>query len=386
MISLFHRSQNYSGFSTKIKDKFIAGIVQTSRGCPFDCEFCNVTLYVGRKMSYKPVDNVLREVEQLYAMGFRFIVIADDNFAAGRKKAKEILSALRDWNKRKKHPVKFETQLSIDVASDTEFLELAAEAGLFRVFIGIESPNVESLRETNKLHNLRGNILDDIKEFFKHGIAVTCGCITGFDHDDLTIFQQQFDFIMKAGICTAQVLPLTAGDGTRLKERIVKEGRYIDVYKKNHSGQKMTSPITNLTIMPKLMTLEQLQQGVFWLLWNIYKPENIAKRVKTFFEIFEESPKKDKLKISKSFINKYGMEIILRTLKYYITRAPAEERKSIRQMISYARKSSHPQSFDIVVNTFFRARANVELLTRLNSQIADIEYPETIKEPLLEKI
>ena len=146
---------DYGGYSRKSLKKYMMGIVQTSRGCPFDCEFCDVTVYVGRKMRYKPIENVIEEVAQLYKMRkSRFIFLADDNFSAGRSRAKKILIALRDWNWKQRKPVSFITQVSIDAAGDDEFLELAAEAGLTRVFIGIETPNISSLRESNKKQNI----------------------------------------------------------------------------------------------------------------------------------------------------------------------------------------------------------------------------------------
>lgn len=159
---------DYSSITQAILNHYMCGIVQTSRGCPFDCEFCSVIIYSGRKMRYKTVDNVIQEVEQLYTMGIRFVFLADDNFSANKKISKDILRALRNLNKTKKVPITFTTQLSIDIASDTEFLELAVAAGLKNVLIGLETPNVESLKETGKFQNLKNNPIEEVKKFLEH--------------------------------------------------------------------------------------------------------------------------------------------------------------------------------------------------------------------------
>ena len=134
---------DYSGYSRRAKGTYYGGIVQTSRGCPFDCEFCDVIVFVGRKMRYKPVELIIEEVDALKGMGMKFAVLADDNFSAGRRKAKEILEALCRWNRKQRDPMSFVTQLSIEISDDAAFLELAAEAGLNRVLVGIESPSEE---------------------------------------------------------------------------------------------------------------------------------------------------------------------------------------------------------------------------------------------------
>jgi radical SAM superfamily enzyme YgiQ (UPF0313 family) len=136
------------------RDRAVSGAIQTSRGCPFECEFCDVIQYVGRKQPHKQIDQVLRELDLLYEQGYRDVFLADDNFTVYRKRAKELLSALRDWNRAAKHGrVAFSTHVSIDVGRDGELLDLAVEVGLKIVFIGIETPNEDSLRETKKRRN-----------------------------------------------------------------------------------------------------------------------------------------------------------------------------------------------------------------------------------------
>ncbi len=179
----------------------IIGNVQTSRGCPFECEFCDVITYLGRKQRHKPVAQVLRELDEVYRHGYRYVFLSDDNFTVHRSRAKEVLEGLRDWNRRQSQgPVRFITQVSIDAARDDDMLRMCAEAGLSTVFIGIETPNEESLRETKKRQNLKIDLLDQAQCFLDHGIGVTAGMIVGFDADGPDIFDRQYEFAMSSPI------------------------------------------------------------------------------------------------------------------------------------------------------------------------------------------
>ncbi len=367
---------DYSYLSKKTKDEFMSGIVQTSRGCPFDCEFCNAIVYVGRKMRYKKVDVVIKEAQQLYDMGIRIIVLADDNFPAGREKAKEILRALRDWNNKHKSKVTFFSQFSIDTAKDEEFMELSAAAGLSRMVVGIETANTESLKETGKMQNLKRSMFDDIRTFNQHGFVVTTGCLVGFDSDDLSIFQHQFDFFMQTGIPGVHVYPLQALDGTRLKARLIKEGRYIDWEEGHTKGKKYATVHNTFTVVPKQMTQDQLVQGIYWLSWNLYKTENLIKRVQNLFDDFESSPKKDTINISKPGYNRKIFGLIFRFAKYYFTTATSDEKSTLHRLIRMARKSSHPNSFIISIVAFLLMiymRAN---LLKECPDIENVAYPE----------
>ena len=177
-------------------DAYISGVVQTSRGCPFECEFCDVIVYLGRKMRHKAVDQILGEVDALYERGYRSVFLSDDNFTANRKKATAILEALVEWNReRQPDPVLFSTQLSVDAARDPALLGLCSEAGLRVAFIGIETPNKSALAEVKKRQNVAADLPNDIRTIQSHGIAVLAGMIVGFDHDTTDVFGEQFDFI-----------------------------------------------------------------------------------------------------------------------------------------------------------------------------------------------
>jgi radical SAM superfamily enzyme YgiQ (UPF0313 family) len=367
---------DFSGVPRSTMKRYLWGIVQTSRGCPYKCEFCSIHGYMGNKMRYKPVSNIIKEVEQLYKTGsFRIILIADDNFLGNKKKAKEILAALEEWNSKNSYPVSFIAQISIDAAQDEEFLELSAKAGLTRFSVGVETPNLKSLGETKKFQNLRSNMLEDIKKIQQHGILVHAGSIVGFDNDDLSIFQQQFDFFKESGIPNIQVMPLQAPDGSPLMKRMIKEDRYIDWEQTTRTNPEQVNSLNTFTIIPKQMTHKQLYNGICWLLKNLYKPENYVYRFKTFFQNFEKSPKKDKLKISRIPVNLQAIGMTARFLKFILTRATTQERKTFREMYNCTKLSSHPHKLYFLTSAFL-SLLNTHNIIRKSFPILDsVEYP-----------
>ncbi len=257
----------------------VTGCVQTSRGCPFECDFCDVTQYLGRNQRHKPVANVIRELDALYRFGYRSIFLADDNFTVYRKRAKELLRAIRDWNRGlERGHVVLTTQISIDSAKDEELIRLCAEAGLSRVFIGIETPNEESLRESRKRQNLGVSLVDQIQRFYDRGIQVIAGMIVGFDNDGPDIFQRQLEFATQAAIPITSVGLLVAPAATPLYDRIQKEGRLVA------DGSEMAAMPWSTNIVPKRMTQEQLLNGIKWLANNLYSPEALGERTADFIQ------------------------------------------------------------------------------------------------------
>ncbi len=260
-------------------DRALSGTVQTSRGCPFECEFCDVIQYLGRRQRHKPVAQVLRELDALYRIGYRFVFLADDNFTAYRTRAKELLAALRDWNaQQEKGAVGFTTQVSIDAAKDEELLELCAEAGLTHVFIGIETPNEDALRETKKRQNLRINLADQVQRFLDHGIAVSGGMIVGFDADGPDIFERQYQFAMSTPIPIFSLGALVAPAATPLHERMAKENRLVS------KGSEVAAAPWNTNIIPRQMTRQQLLEGIQWLCNRLYQPSAFGERVLRFMD------------------------------------------------------------------------------------------------------
>jgi radical SAM superfamily enzyme YgiQ (UPF0313 family) len=259
-------------------DRTILGTVQTSRGCPYECEFCDVIQYLGRKQRHKAPAQVLAELDQLYRYGYRNVLLSDDNFTVFRHRAKELLAALRDWNNRQERGrVKFLTQVSIDAADDDEMLRLCVEAGLTMVFIGIETPNLDSHREMKKRQNLRGNLLDKVNHVISYGIEINGGMIVGFDSDGLDIFERQLDFAMSTGIPIYTLGALNAPAATPLHDRMKRDGRLVD------EAYVIGSPfVTN--IIPKRMTTEELSRGIQWLGNQLYAPAAFGERVMRFID------------------------------------------------------------------------------------------------------
>jgi len=260
-------------------DRAMMGAVQTTRGCPFSCEFCDVIQYVGRKQRRKPVDRVLAELDALYDAGYRQVFLADDNFTASRPDAKALLRALATWNRaRPDGAVDFATQVSIESTDDEELLSLCAGAGLTSVFVGIETPNEESLRETKKNQNLGGSLAERVLRFFAHGIAVTGGMIVGFDHDGPDIFERQLAFAVASSIPTFSLGALVAPAATPLHARLSEAGRLVT------GGPEVAAVPWMTNVVPAGLSREDLLVGLEWLCSQIYNPVRFGDRVEAFVD------------------------------------------------------------------------------------------------------
>jgi radical SAM superfamily enzyme YgiQ (UPF0313 family) len=252
----------------------MVGSVQTSRGCPFDCEFCDVIAYLGRKQRHKPVANVLAELDSLYALGYRNVFLADDNFTVYRRRAKELLEALAVWNRgRTDGAVSFITQVSIDAARDHDLVRMCAEAGLYSVFIGIETPNEASLIECGKRQNAGIDLLDEMQVFLDHGISVTAGMIVGFDHDGPDIFERQYEFAMAAPVPVFTLGALVAPAATPLFARLELAGRLVE------DGSEVAGAPWASNIVPERMSQAEMRSGLRWLCNALYHPDRFAERM-----------------------------------------------------------------------------------------------------------
>jgi len=247
--------------------------LQFSRGCPYNCEFCNVTVLFGHRMRMKSPQQVIEELDGIYAAGWRAsIFFVDDNFIGNKKYLKEhLLPALIEWREDKKG-CGFFTEASINLADDTELMDMMVQAGFDSVFIGIESPDDNCLAECRKTHNRDRDLVGDIKKLHRRGLQVMGGFIVGFDSDSPLIFQRQIDFIQKSSIVTAMVGMLQAPPGTRLFERLSKENRVSRVF----SGDNVDGE-TN--IIPR-MGLERLIDGYRNIMEEIYAPRLYYRRVR----------------------------------------------------------------------------------------------------------
>lgn len=259
-------------------ERALLGAVQTSRGCPFECEFCDVIQYLGRKQRHKPVSHVLAELENLYKRGYRAVFLADDNFTAYRSRCKELLEAIAWW--RRDHQMDFVTQISIDATRDEELLDMCVAAGLTQVFIGIETPNVESLRETGKRQNLRIDLVQEVQKLVDHGISVMGGMIVGFDADGPGVFRQQYDFAMSTSVPMFSLGALMASEATPLHDRIVREGRLIS------GGPDVQAVPWSSNIEPRTMSMEELHDGLQRLCNALYAPAAFGERMLRFIESY----------------------------------------------------------------------------------------------------
>lgn len=251
--------------------------IQFSRGCPFNCEFCNVTSLFGHRPRLKTSQQVIAELDRVYDAGWRgSIFFVDDNFIGNRRYLKaQLLPALIDWRKDKKGCVFF-TEASIDLADDPELLDLMYKAGFDAVFIGIESPDEACLTECHKTQNKNRDLLENVRIIHRAGLQVMGGFIVGFDSDTHSIFQRQIDFIQKSGIVTAMVGMLQAPPGTRLFDRLQRENRVVSAF----TGDNVDGT-TN--IIPK-MGLDRLLDGYRSIMKQIYSPKIFYRRVRTFFK------------------------------------------------------------------------------------------------------
>jgi radical SAM superfamily enzyme YgiQ (UPF0313 family) len=252
-------------------------LVQYSRGCPYNCEFCDIVIMNGRIPRTKTPEQMIREFEVLFNAGWRkSVFIVDDNFIGNKKKVKEMLPVLADWQKKHGYPFPLLTEASVDLARDGELMQLMSRANFFKVFLGVETPNTDSLNECDKQQNTSSNLTEAVNRIHRHGMQVMGGFIVGFDSDPENIFEMQMKFIQQLGIVTAMVGLLTALPQTRLWHRLKKEGRLLsDASGENTDGFLNFQPI---------MDREKLLNGYRKLLTNLYSQKYYYQRINTFLK------------------------------------------------------------------------------------------------------
>lgn len=254
--------------------------IQFSRGCPFNCDFCNVTALLGHRPRTKSAAQLIAELDGLYALGWRRnIFIVDDNFIGNKKILKdEILPALIAWRGDKKG-CGFITEASINLADDEELMDLMVEAGFYSVFVGIETPAIEGLTECGKTQNCNRDLVEAVHKLQRHGLEVMGGFIVGFDSDTPAVFDQQIDFIQQSGIITAMVGLLQAPFGTRLFKRIEAEGRLLTDFMGDNADGTSNIRFT--------MDNKTMREGYRRIIRTIYSPKMFYKRVITFLDTYQ---------------------------------------------------------------------------------------------------
>jgi radical SAM superfamily enzyme YgiQ (UPF0313 family) len=280
-----YKTENYADLSISpvpdyylLKRKAYASMdIQVSRGCPFSCDFCEITALLGHKVRMKSTQQVITEMETLYNLNWRGAVsVVDDNFIGNKKFIKnDLLPSMIKWMRIHNYPFDFNAQTSINLADDEQLLIMMRQAGFISTFIGIETPVEDSLQSCHKVQNENRDLLENVRQIQQAGMQVSGGFIVGFDSDTTTVFQRQIDFIQKSGIVSAMVGLLNAPKNTKLYKQMQEENRLtVDA----------TGSNTDFTMnfIPKMDT-QKLQDGYRHIINNIYKERPYYKRVKELF-------------------------------------------------------------------------------------------------------
>jgi len=256
--------------------RYASMAIQFSRGCPYNCEFCNITALFGHRPRLKTAAQITTELDGLHAAGWRSkVFFVDDNFIGNKSFLKrELLPALINWQQENGRKIPFYTEVSVNLADDDELMQMMVKAGFDTVFVGIETPDEQCLAEANKKQNENRDLVEVVKTIQRAGMQVQGGFIVGFDSDTPSIFQRQIDFIQSSGIVTAMVGLLQAPPGTQLYERLKRENRLL--------GQMTGDNVDGSTNIIPNMSLDALKEGYKKIMTNIYAPKPYYKRVKTF--------------------------------------------------------------------------------------------------------
>ena len=255
--------------------------IQISRGCPFNCDFCNIIIMNGRTPRYKTPDQIIKEFEALYYTGYRgSLFIVDDNFIGNKSKVKIILKKIIAWLEANKKPFTLLTEASINLADDEELMELMRKANFNCVFVGIETPEEESLIFSGKIQNTKKDLLEKVKLIQRNGLEVQGGFIIGFDTDSSNIFENMIEFIQKSGIVSAMIGLLHAIPETKLYKRLQEAGRILAVPTGNNTDFTMN-------FIP-VMKFETLIAGYKKVLNTIFSPKNYYKRVTTYLKEYND--------------------------------------------------------------------------------------------------
>jgi radical SAM superfamily enzyme YgiQ (UPF0313 family) len=266
--------------------------LQYSRGCPYDCDFCSITMLNGRNPRTKTSSQFIGELEKIYDLGYRGpLSVVDDNFIGNKRKLKEdLLPELINWSKQKKYPFSFITEVTVNLADDERLMNMMIESGFNSIFLGIETPSTDGLIECGKSQNLKRNLVSSVLKLQEKGFIVSGGFIVGFDSDTPAVFQDQINFIQRSGIVSAMVGLLNAPSGTKLYKKMQNENRLLDVFSGNNMDGQMN-------FIPK-MNYQELMGGYSKIIKTIYAQREYYQRVKNFLNNYKlPSWNKNKIKL-----------------------------------------------------------------------------------------
>jgi radical SAM superfamily enzyme YgiQ (UPF0313 family) len=254
-------------------------VLQFSRGCPFQCEFCDIIVLYGRSPRTKSLDQIIAELDRIYATGFRGDVnFVDDNFIGNKKAVKQVLPGVTRWQEERGFPFNFYTEASMNLAEDDELIDLMVDAGFKWVFVGVETPSEESLRETKKFQNLKSDLAESIHHINRRGLLVVAGFILGFDNDGEDIFERIIRFVGHSRLAIAMVGQIVAVPRTPLYERLKREGRLRDIQPGDAFG-----PTNVMTKLPPPVMV----RGYRRVIEQIYEPSAYFERCRSNLEIVE---------------------------------------------------------------------------------------------------
>ncbi|MFX3626030.1 MAG: B12-binding domain-containing radical SAM protein [bacterium] len=352
-------------------DEYLYAIVQYSRGCPYMCDFCDVTALFGRKPRTKSSEQIIIELETLEKQSdVKLVLFADDNLIGNRRILKsDLLPALIEWRKKKKPSFFFATQLTINLADDEELMQLLLDAGFRHIFIGIETPDESGLKESRKTQNLKRNQLDNIRKLHNAGFIISAGFIVGFDTDTPSIFQQQVDFIQESGIPLPIVNILKAPPGTELFERIKNEGRL---------SRDFAFAEGETNIVPK-MDEKILFDGFIGLIDDIYSPEKSYERLVKFFTTYRHP--KTTTKVPEKY-NLKDFKMIFRVI--YLLGIKDPNRKYFWKLIQWAWTNNRKyldKSFFYAIMIYQMHQTSIHIEDTVKLQNKDI-YKQENKEVL----
>lgn len=312
--------------------RYCAASVQTARGCPFDCAFCDVIYTYGRKVRVKPIDRVLDEVRQLERLGAKMVMFADDNFAANRPYVKELLRKLVPLNNGFRLPLGFLTQLDITIAEDDELLELLADANFLEVQIGIESTSPDSLRDMNKHQNLRGDIVQSVRKIQSYGIVVMAHMIIGTDSDDLGAFDRTARFLREAAVTHHQCHPLIAPPGTRMWYELKRQGRLIAFSDDMRDRLDITT-----NILPARMTRAELMEGMADYWDQVHDPQDYTRRALDFLHGIVRKPRVKQAVLADLWQNR---KMITGSMTYFTRHVEPAHRKAFFDVLKETQRVS----------------------------------------------
>jgi len=278
--------------------------IQVTRGCPFACEFCEITAMLGNKVRMKDPSQIINELDTLYNLNWRgSVFIVDDNFIGNKSRIKNyLLPAMQNWMQSHKYPFIFNTETSINLADDDDLMKMLVDTGFTSTFIGIETPEEKTLHECHKVQNSNRDMLDSIKKIQNAGLQVSGGFIVGFDSDTPSIFQRQIDFIQQSGIVSAMVGLLNAPKNTMLYKRLEAENRLTNESTGNNTDMSMN-------FIPK-MNYNELLDGYRRIIQNIYSTKPYYKRIRQFLKNYNRLPVR-KMKFEFSSLNAFIKSIII---------------------------------------------------------------------------